>query len=40
MLSLFWGFRLTMWYVKINKNKANTNTKKSFRLTMWYVKYV
>ncbi|MDU8774432.1 hypothetical protein RYE03_19010 [Clostridioides difficile] len=38
MLSLFWGFRLTMWYVKLVGAFETAEHNYSFRLTMWYVK--
>ncbi|HDF2606902.1 hypothetical protein [Clostridioides difficile] len=40
MLSLFWGFRLTMWYVKIYRNGIERELEAGFRLTMWYVKHL
>ncbi len=38
MLSLFWGFILTMWYVKEETQDLINEIKNSFILTMWYVK--
>ncbi len=38
MLSLFWGFRLTIWNVKLTREHIISNIKNSFRLTIWNVK--
>ncbi len=38
MLSLFWGFILTMWYVKKLTRDNVGEVANSFILTMWYVK--
>ncbi|MDO0376234.1 hypothetical protein [Clostridioides difficile] len=37
MLSLFWGFRLTIWNVNITKYYHIFNTYICFRLTIWNV---
>ncbi|ENY8942774.1 hypothetical protein ACHDL8_002553 [Clostridioides difficile] len=37
MPSLFWGFRLTMWYVNLLEGTSKGGLKSGFRLTMWYV---
>ncbi|MFL8634759.1 hypothetical protein Q3157_18835 [Clostridioides difficile] len=37
MLSLFWGFILTMWYVNVIRNGKTIKRGTSFILTMWYV---
>ncbi len=37
MLSLFWGFRLTIWNVKLD-SKYKLKKFLSFRLTIWNVK--
>ncbi|HHQ8633882.1 TPA: potassium transporter [Clostridioides difficile] len=38
MLSLFWGFISTMWYVKRSWNAKTRPSWNSFISTMWYVK--
>ncbi len=37
MLSLFWGFILTMWYVNIPHLSTHFLQTYRFILTMWYV---
>ncbi|HBF7900412.1 hypothetical protein KLL36_18575 [Clostridioides difficile] len=37
MLSLFWDFILTMWYVNVSIPSFNIFTLTHFILTMWYV---
>ncbi|HGS9501890.1 TPA: hypothetical protein ACMU8S_003768 [Clostridioides difficile] len=38
MLSLFWDFILTKWYVKMLFEPAGKEAPKHFILTKWYVK--
>ncbi|WP_461193637.1 hypothetical protein [Clostridioides difficile] len=38
MLSLFWGFISTMWYVKKTVSTFLVPSNSSFISTMWYVK--
>ncbi|WP_418657857.1 hypothetical protein [Clostridioides difficile] len=37
MLSLFWGFRLTIWNVNAESLKVLTINSVGFRLTIWNV---